>query len=926
MSVISGGKASVQRLEGVTCEGRGVIYDIHNIDVYARDISELIRTSCLPSSKAPLGRIVSNVLITAGKAIEALGCLECDRDTDREYQHTHRTIRFQPLKGIEDEIFIKEVNRGIHSVKIADQVCQALRLIRGEFDRNKGIIAGELDRVVKSKEYELSSLLHLPLDVKKLRRFEKGIDDLLCALIGLNPTEEDVGSIDTDYYRSPFNQIKLRLDGILKYLQLLFIVEEVENLDLSTQDNFERFYFLTDIFNDGLSKWKKIPKILRGEHAGLDCQFDNIPLIFAEDLQGIFVSKFFTNVSFFSKIVEHMKELTGIKYRWEFSIEPKVFREDRRALDSEASRFDQILAKAGNFLTCFSGTKPNNQKQLVFIAGNIKRYLIDPLVHIKRGLRDSFDLDTAEILIDYKKDLLNIVRDHKALKEGNALVEGAVDLVSLCAFFEVRAQNLVDIIDKKLSEIVIDQIAENTLKMNLLLEEEGKNSDWRDRMEKFCDQLCEFRNHRFISSLSEPLQKRMYVEMGRVYWTCCLAIGDYCEDLETLEKKVDLLARNQRLLQAYTSELEKIGEIDADLDHRIRSSYARRVAILSEEIVRSLERDMQAYGDEAMEYAEAPLSRDVASRSLEANQKYKAFQREALSILSRINREDALTIDLISIKSIFSCLVMEFSLSKYLKKDVESTMDKFLSKQEKALELSRAGASVEGSWSKYQAKFREKLAGVQAIISSLVGSYEAFFFNSLSALSADIEKCSFHSEAETTPLFKNFRERIEALDGKYREFMSRSSFGSSDFAQLGSSIKRVKRKFEKMFLQGMESSVKSLADSMLTDLTTTPEASELWITRIETFYSQHIIPMVFEEEGCSPEAAFLFREKERMLKTIRTISDGRVVISPEIRDMTSPVGRVGSTDLSAAQETPTSEALGVELSPSPTRPPSSFRF
>jgi hypothetical protein len=903
-------------------EQRAIIYDSHHIAVHGRDISELISSSCSLSARVPLERVVSKVLITAANAIKALGNLHEDAG-EHEFKHTSRAIRSCSLKAIQDGIFGREADRGSHAVKIADEVSGALELIRGQLYRNIGVISSALGGVLKMKEEELSSLLHLPLNVKKLRRIEKEINSLLFGVAAVNPSEEDVGSVDAHYHESPLDVTIKRLDGILKYLELCFLIAEVEKLELSTPASFQQFYSLTNTFNLRLYEWKRISQALQTEPDAADYTFHVNGLSFVQNLQSVCNAKFSSGFSLFPSIVERMKKLTERKHRAEFSQNAGAAQEDMAALDSEAFDVDVILGEAKNFLTRFSGPEANTQKQLVFIARDLKRHLIDPLVQLKRELRDCFDLDSAEILIDLKNELVRVALGHKALKDQHALMEGADDILSLCAFFENTCQNLLEIIDQKLSEVVIQEITQYNSKFTELLQEEQSDSNWQDRMEKFCDRLSEFRSHRLESSLSEALKKRVYNECGRMYWTGLFTIVEAYEDPETLGEIVDLLAENQQLFQRYTSELKEIGEIDQALDVRIRSYHFRRVESLSDLLLRLLHVNTLIFGQRALEYAEEKVSFQLAHQIARTSKEFKVYCKEVNSILKSVETgKEALILELKDIESIFSVMLIEYSLRTY-SEDPENSIDKFLAKQKRFQEL-QAEVLAERSSSEYHGKLREKLLGVEAFIRSEVESYVGTFTGAIIGLLDEIEGCSVYSQPERTALFEAFHKRIELLERKCINFISVSAFPSENFTHVRLGIENLKMRFQQDSLRGMRSHLNSLVESMMKELATSPEKAEFYRKQVEAFYSEVVVPNLFGEEAYSPEAIYLFKEEDVILSKIRTISEGGIASSPEIRDLTTPVGRVGSADLLAAHETPTSEAVGLALSPSPTRPVSSF--
>ena len=907
MSIISASGSLVRTPREDIREERAVLTDKHCIDMHGRDIALLISSSCSPSSRVPLERTVSKVLITAANAMQALGHLEYQGDGVVEFKHTHRTIGSSPLKAIQDDIFAREVDREVHCREIATEVSGALEIIREKYYENNEIIFSALGGFVKVKEDELSSFLLQPsLNLKKVRQIETELKHLLDAIEVLSSSDGDVN------YQQ--NLITKRLEGLLKYVQSILIIAEVEKFELSTPGDFERFFDLTRTFENQLYDWNIISRSIQSNPSAVDYSFHADGLSFARKLSKVCVDKFSSRFSFFSSIVERMKELIERKHLAVFSENAGAAQEDMEALDSAFFDLDKLLGKAKKFLTQFSGLKPNTQTQLVIIARDIKKYLINPLVQIKRELRDCCDLDSAAILLELKESCVRAVVSHKALKEQHALIEGDAEVVALCAFLESTSQNLVEIIDQKLSQVVDSTIAQNMSEMNAFLEEKEKDSDWEERMEEFCDQLLEFLNHRFCSSLPEALKKRIGTEIGRIYWRCHFTILEESEAPETIHDMVDFLEKNEELFQTYTREFEAVGGIDSELDSYIRASYFRRIDQLLEQIMSLLQRDVQMFGDRALYYAQKEVSVSLAYEVTEIDTQYNIFTQHASSLLERVGKgDDALNIELSHISSIFSLMLMECWFHFY-SEDPEKFVDNFLS-QKKIFHKLQTKVLAEGSFSQYQAQLKGKLVGVEAFIRREVESYLEIFTGSATGLLDEIDSCLDYAEPARMAAFHDLYKKIQVVDEQCGKFACESAFVSEKTEHLRLCIQTLKMRFQQSSLAGVREHLKAFEDSIMSELIKSPKEQDFYRERIEAFYCEFIIPKFFGEEGYSPEAIYLFKEKDVILGKIRNILEGKLRESP---------ARTESADLLSSQVTPVSETFGIVPSPSPSRPISSF--
>ncbi|MCX6990837.1 MAG: hypothetical protein NTX49_07245, partial [Chlamydiae bacterium] len=876
MSLISASSALVKIPERVIREEREVSSDIHYIAMQGQDISQLIHSSCSVSSTIPLERVVFKVLIAAGNTIEALNNLQYQEG--HEFIHTYRTISSSPLKSIQHGVFAREVDRGIHSGRIAAEVSRALELIKGEYCANQGMIACALPSFAMLKEQELASLLYLPLNLKKLTQIQTELDDLTAAMEWLK-SSNDTGSVDADYHEDPLVLIRKRLDGILNYVTLPFIVAELEKSDLSTPSDFDQFFSLTNTFEHRLYEWTQISRDIGRAYSAADYSFHTNGISFVQDLRGRCSDKFSTLLPLFSPIIERMKDLTERKRQAVFSEALGAAQEYMEAIDSEAFDIDKLFREAKNFIVRFSGTERSIQKQLVIIGCDIKRYLIDPLKQLKRALSDCFDLDSAESLIELKQEFLEAVRIHKALREKNADIEESAELIALYAFFERESERGLQSINSKLSSVVDDEIRERMSEMDAFLVEGERDSEWQNRMEAFCDRLSKIRNHRACFSLPELDRKRLEVEIRRIFWISSFAIEEG-QPPETVEEMVASLRRNQALFQTYASELEAKGEIDPEVNSQIRASHSARIDLFSQWIVSSLIENTPKYGQRAVHYSQKRLSADLAREIAGTYKEYKDFKRYAISLLEGIEHgKDALNAALSQIGGLFSILLIEYSFRSY-SDNPEKCMDRFLEKQ-KIFRGLQGEVLAEEFPSPYQSRLRERLMGVESLIRRDVENYVGIFTSSIITFSDEIDRYSAYSEPDRAAALADIGAKIQGLDEKYGKFMRESAFTSDNFGQLTLSMQNLKMQFQQGSLGGIPELLKALEDSILREVSTSSrQAESFYVERIQRFYSEHVLPKLFQVSEYSPVALYLVRERDVILGKLQSLFKGRIMGSP----------------------------------------------
>ena len=172
---------------------------------------------------------------------------------------------------------------------------------------------------------------------------------------------------------------------------------------------------------------------------------------------------------------------------------------------------------------------------------------------------------------------------------------------------------------------------------------------------------------------------------------------------------------NQALFQMYASELEEKGEIDPELNSRIRASHSARIDLLSQWIISSFMENTQRYGQRAVHYSEKGLSADLAREIAGTYKEYKDFKRYATSVMEGIEPgKDALNTALSQIGGLFSILRIEYSFRSY-SDNPEKYMDRFLEKQ-KIFRGLQGEVLAEEFPSPYQSRLRESLMGVELLI------------------------------------------------------------------------------------------------------------------------------------------------------------------------------------------------------------------
>ena len=880
MCIMSVGDSLVKNSKGVIQEERAVIADIYHIAMHGRDIAHLIASSCLPSSKVPLERVVSKLLITASNAIQSLGNLTYQGHDEHEFQHTYRTIRSSPLKAIQDDIFAREVDRGTHSGKIAAEVSGALQLIKGQYHKNGDMIFSALGEFVKKQEEDLSSLLQLPLNLKKLNQIDREIHNLLYAIEVLAPSNREVDCTESSPCEDLPDLIRKRLDGILKYIELTQLVAEIETFNPSSEVDFQQFFWIANTFELTLYDWMKNSQAIAKKHEGSDYLFYTNGLTFAENLRGLCADKFLSFFSVFTPIVENMKQLAERKFQAEFSQNGAALQEDMVALDSKASDCEIILGEAHNFLTRFSGPDSKPEKQFINIARDIKRHLMDPLKQLKRELRDSFDLDSSESLIDLKKELVKVATNHKGFKEAYVKVEGAGEVVALCEFLQRASENLVGIIDEKLTQVVNEEILEKKSEMESFFEDEVKGQTWQKKMAKFCDGLTKMRRDKLSSFLPEALQTQRHAELRKLYWISSFTIHEN-ENPLTRKELVSSVNRLKELFQMYHAEIKKIGAIDPELDSWIRDSYSGRINMLSQEILRSATQGIHRYAEKAERYSRMAISRNLAEEISALLKEYKRHKEEASLDLEVLDdRKDPLNTQMYYVQTLFSLMILEYNFPTYAE-NPEKYLSKFLIKQKYFYKI-QGEFSKEQFSSKYQALVGEKLKVLGSFIRDQEENYQGIFTGSIMAFSDELDSWSVLPEAERIGLLKDIHGRIELLDEQYEVFISQCPSRMSELDETRSFIKNLRVKFNHVSLQVVSGLLKSLEDSIMSELSTSSKKEEsFYIEKIETFYSEFITLHLLKEVEGSVVAIDLLKEKDIILGKIRSIFEGELMGSPD---------------------------------------------